>query len=129
MASEGYHEPYEALPEDARDLHRAITSLIEELEAVDWYHQRAAVTPDADLKAILEHNRDEEIEHAMMTLEWIRRRSPKFAAHMRTYLFTEGPITEIEEAADRGANETTAAKATHDGSLGIGTLNRPQEGA
>ena len=91
------------------------------------------MTPDPELKAVLEHNRDEEIEHAMMTLEWIRRRNPTFDANMRTYLFTEGPITEVEEKVTGGAageREGGAAKAaaSADGSLGIGSLN-PSTGA
>ncbi|MCB1739647.1 MAG: ferritin, partial [Gammaproteobacteria bacterium] len=69
MASEELHEPIDLLPEEAIDKHRAIVSLMEELEAVDWYNQRAAATRDETLKAILIHNRDEEIEHAAMVLE------------------------------------------------------------
>jgi ferritin-like protein len=98
MGSESYHEPLELIPESTRNLHRAIVSLIEELEAVDWYQQRAGACSDPELAAVLLHHRNEEIEHAMMNLEWIRRNEPAFAAHMRTYLFTEGPITQIEEA-------------------------------
>ena len=104
MAHDGWHEPYEKLTPETRDMHRALVSLMEELEAVDWYQQRVDVTPDAELKSVIAHNRDEEIEHAMMTLEWIRRRSPKFDEHMRTYLFSEGPITEVEEKAKAKAN-------------------------
>ena len=74
MANEGYHEPIEELSDETRDMHRAITSLMEELEAVDWYNQRVDACKDAELKAILAHNRDEEKEHAAMVLEWIRRR-------------------------------------------------------
>src|SRR2546421_2698769 len=96
MSSESYHEPYELLSEETKNLHRAIVSLIEELEAVDWYQQRASVCPDEELKAVLRHHRDEEIEHAMMNLEWIRRHDPVIDRNMRTYLFTSGPITEIE---------------------------------
>jgi uncharacterized protein len=76
-----------------------VKSVQEELEAVDWYNQRAQATKDAQLRRILEHNRDEEIEHAMMGLEYLRRMSPVFDKHMRTYLFSEGDITEIEEQA------------------------------
>jgi len=100
MSHEGWHERYDDLSESTRDLHRAIISLMEELEAIDWYQQRADVTPNDDLKAVLEHNRDEEIEHAVMTLEWIRRRVPKFDVNCRTYLFTKGPITEVEAKAE-----------------------------
>jgi ferritin-like protein len=89
MANEGYHEPIEELSDETRDMHRAITSLMEELEAVDWYNQRVDACKDDELKAILEHNRDEEKEHAAMVLEWIRRRDPKFDGELRGYLFTE----------------------------------------
>lgn len=80
-------------------MHRAIASLMEELEAVDWYYQRADVTQDESLKAILLHNAHEEVEHAMMTLEWIRRQDPVFDANMREYLFREGDIVAAEVAA------------------------------
>jgi ferritin-like protein len=92
MASEGYHEPIERLTPQTMDLHRAIISLIEELEAVDWYNQRVDACADPELKAILAHNRDEEIEHASMTLEWIRRRNPVFDRELRETLFKSGPI-------------------------------------
>src|SRR4051812_30517680 len=78
-------------------MHRAILSLMEELEAVDWYSQRADVTTDPALKAVLLHNRNEEIEHAMMTLEWIRRRDEVFDRNAKTYLFAKGAITEVEK--------------------------------
>jgi ferritin-like protein len=113
MSSEALHEPLELLSEDTRNLHRAITSLIEELEAVDWYHQRAEACSDPDLQVVLEHNRDEEIEHAMMALEWIRRHVPEVDVQARKYLFTKGPITGIGDAA-------TAAAA--DPTLGLGSL-------
>ena len=92
MSSVGYHEPIEELSDETRDMHRAIVSLMEELEAVDWYNQRADACKDADLKAILGHNRDEEKEHASMVLEWIRRKDPKFSDELRDYLFTTKPI-------------------------------------
>lgn len=92
MASVGYHEPVEELSPATRDMHRAIVSLMEELEAVDWYNQRADACQDAELKAILEHNRDEEKEHASMVLEWIRRNDPALSKQLRDYLFTEKPI-------------------------------------
>ncbi|WNM59968.1 ferritin-like domain-containing protein [Candidatus Nitrospira allomarina] len=92
MASVGYHEPIEELSDETRDMHRAIVSLMEELEAVDWYNQRANACKDADLKAILVHNRDEEKEHASMVLEWIRRKDPTFSKHLKDFLFTEKPI-------------------------------------
>ncbi len=114
MASEGYHE--DALPERVKDHHRAISSIMEEFEAVDWYEQRVEATEDADLAAILAHNRDEEKEHAAMTLEWLRRHDPKLDEMLRTYLFTEGSILAVE-------SETGWQPApTSDGSLGIGSL-------
>ncbi len=92
MSSVGYHEPVEELSDKTRDMHRAIVSLMEELEAVDWYNQRADACRDPALKAILEHNRDEEKEHAAMVLEWIRRMDPAFSKEMKDYLFTRKPI-------------------------------------
>jgi ferritin-like protein len=102
-SSDTYHEPLEKLSSTTQDMHRALVSLQEELEAVDWYQQRADATADAELKAILLHNMREEIEHASMVLEWLRRNHPDFAMHLRTYLFQEKPILEIE-AVDRAAN-------------------------
>ena len=93
MANECYHEPLEELTDETRDMHRAITSLMEELEAVDWYNQRVDACRDATLKSILAHNRDEEKEHAAMVLEWIRRRDPSFDKELRDYLFTDKPLT------------------------------------
>lgn len=116
-----YHEPVSELSPEARDVHRALTSVIEELEAVDWYHQRAEVTPDDQLRAILVHNRDEEIEHAAMALEWLRRRIPKFDEELRTYLFNSEPITEIEED-DSGGEEPAPAEDGRTKDLGIGKL-------
>jgi hypothetical protein len=92
MANEGYHEPIEELSDETRDMHRAITSLMEELEAIDWYNQRVDACQDDALAEILAHNRDEEKEHAAMVLEWIRRRDPKLSEDLRDYLFTEGEI-------------------------------------
>ena len=92
MANEGYHEPIEELSDSTRDMHRAITSLMEELEAVDWYNQRVDACEDPELAAILAHNRDEEKEHAAMVLEWIRRQDPAFDKEMRDYLFTDKEI-------------------------------------
>jgi uncharacterized protein len=106
-----YHESWDALPEETKNLTRALTSLKEEIEAVDWYNQRAAMCSDPALRAVLMHNRDEEIEHAAMTLEWLRRNMPAWDEQLRTYLFREGEIAEIEdaEAGDRGP----AAGALH----------------
>jgi ferritin-like protein len=99
-ASQGLHESEDRLGSDVVDVHRAVVSIQEELEAVDWYNQRAHATGDAELAAILQHHRDEEKEHAVMLLEWLRRRDPALDRHMKTYLFTEGSITEIEHAAE-----------------------------
>jgi len=129
MASEGYHEPVEWLAPDVIDRHRVIQSLIEELEAADWYDQRVHATKDPEVAAILAHNRDEEKEHAAMTLEWLRRHDPTLDHHLRTYLFTEGPITAIEEAVEgggaggAGGGEAEEGTAEADaGSLRIGSL-------
>ena len=92
-----WHEDYHKMSELARNFSRAVKSVQEELEAVDWYNQRAQATGDEQLRRILEHNRDEEIEHAMMGLEYLRRISPIFDKHMRTYLFSEGDIVGIEK--------------------------------
>lgn len=92
MASEGYHEPVEELSDATRDMHRAIISLMEELEAIDWYGQRVDACKDKELKAILRHNMDEEKEHAAMVLEWIRRRDGKLDSELKDYLFTDKPI-------------------------------------
>lgn len=116
-----YHEPASELSPPAREIHRALTSLIEELEAVDWYHQRADVTGDEELRAVLVHNRDEEIEHAAMALEWLRRRMPEFDEELRTYLFTSRPITEIEEAAEEEPDEPDSEVVGGE-DLGIGSL-------
>ena len=94
-----WHEDYGKMSDASRNFSRAIKSVQEELEAVDWYNQRAEATSDLQLKKILEHNRDEEIEHAVMALEWLRRNNSKFESHMKTYLFSEGDILEIEEKA------------------------------
>lgn len=104
-SSETYHEPLEALSRHTRDLHRALVSLCEELEAVDWYQQRADATADEALKAVLVHNMEEEIEHACMVLEWLRRNHAVFDRRLRDYLFKEGSITALEEAAEQGGEE------------------------
>ena len=106
MSSETLHVPRERLSRKTLHLHYAIASLMEELEAVDWYRQRVDDTDDPELKAILRHNANEEIEHAAMVLEWIRRNEPRFEKELREYLFTDKPITQIEiaeEKKDRGA--------------------------
>lgn len=121
--SAGLHEPGDRLSPQTVDRHRAITSVQEELEAVDWYDQRVDATEDADLASVLAHNRDEEKEHAAMTLEWLRRHDPVLDRHLRTYLFTSAPITEVEaEAAGDAADGGGGDDAAPDGSLGIGGL-------
>ncbi|MCX7363829.1 MAG: ferritin-like domain-containing protein [Alphaproteobacteria bacterium] len=123
MSSESLHEDTAKLDALTVDQHRAIVSLMEELEAVDWYNQRAKAATDSELRAILEHNRDEEKEHAAMALEWLRRNDPKLDEHLRTFLSKEGPITGIEKAMTAGGDGTPAAPAAaSDGSLGIGSL-------
>ena len=92
MANEGYHEPIEELSDETKDMHKAIISLMEELEAVDWYNQRVDACKNEELKAILIHNRDEEKEHAAMVLEWIRRQDSVFDKELKDFLFTEKPI-------------------------------------
>jgi hypothetical protein len=96
VANEGFHEEITDLSDETRDMHRAIQSLMEELEAVDWYNQRVDACKDADLKAILAHNRDEEKEHAAMVLEWIRRKDKTFSKELKDYLFTTKPIASLE---------------------------------
>jgi ferritin-like protein len=107
-ASTDLHERAETLSDSVIDLHRALVSLQEELEAVDWYHQRSVSTSNPELAAILAHHRDEEKEHAVMLLEWIRRHDPKFDEHMHTYLFTEESITEVEREAEHGDGSPSA---------------------
>ena len=113
------HESEEKLTAETLDHHRALRSLMEELEAVDWYAQRVDATDDAELKAVLAHNRDEEKEHAAMVLEWLRRRDPLFDRYLRTYLFTSKSIVAIEEEAEAGDGGGTEP---HAGDLGIGSL-------
>ena len=138
MGSETYHEPVESLSEETKNMHRAIVSLKEELDAVDWYQQRAEACSDDELRAVLVHNKNEEIEHAMMNLEWIRRHSAVFDENIGTYLRATGPITAVEKrkalsgnGADTGDHGTTAlgqnsgrgADATMlSPTLGIGSL-------
>ena len=119
MASEGYHEPIEWLDQRTIEQHRAVQSVVEELQAVDWYDQRVTACSDDALREILAHNRDEEKEHASMTLEWLRRRDPTLDTHLRTYLFTSEPITEEEAEAVAGE---AGGGAVASGSLGIGSL-------
>jgi ferritin-like protein len=117
MASEQLHEPAESLRPETIEMHRAIVSLMEELEAIDWYAQRVDATRDEALREVLAHNRDEEKEHACMTLEWIRRRDPHFDRLLREILFRSGPIT-----AEPGERDEEREGANGDGSLGVGSL-------
>lgn len=125
MSSESYHEPIELLSEETKDRHRAIVSLKEELDAVDWYQQRAEACGDAELRAILIHNKNEEIEHAMMTLEWLRRKDAIVRANVEVYVNSSGPITELEKRREAGVRteggvaDDSPASA---GALGIGSL-------
>ncbi len=105
MPSFTLHEPAGQLTDRTIDIHRAIVSLMEELEAIDWYNQRAEACTDPELRGVLEHNRDEEIEHTSMTLEWIRRNVAKFDKALKLYLFTSGDITTIEERAKTAGDE------------------------
>lgn len=123
------HEPRANLPEEVIEQRRAMESLIEELEAVMWYQERAAASGDPSVKDVLIHNRNEEIEHAMMLLEWVRRNFPGFDERMKTYLFTTAPITEIEEQAEGGEEGgsddqavTSAGGNPDSGSLNIGSM-------
>jgi len=125
MSSEAYHEPVDRLQPATIDRHRAIQSIMEELEAVDWYDQRVDATDDPELAAVLGHNRDEEKEHAAMTLEWLRRHDPVLDRHLRTYLFTDGPITAIEARAEQeeaSSSDEPLEMGSDAAGLGVGTL-------
>jgi len=123
-----YHEPWEELDPASRDYHRAIKSLMEELEAVDWYHQRVVTCTDQDLKKLLIHNRDEEMEHAVMALEWLRRNMPGWDEMLRTYLFHDESksIVAVEEQATGSDTQASSApnkvETSHALDLGIGNL-------
>lgn len=125
MSSESLHAPRERLSPETLSLHQATVSLMEELDAVDWYRQRADDTEDEALKALLLHNMREEMEHASMLLEWLRRADREFDGFLRTYLFSSGPITEIEKAVEEGAGGSADAGG-NETSLGftIGSLRR-----
>ncbi len=137
MAAEGLHEAASDLQPATIDRHRAIRSIMEELEAVDWYDQRFDASTDPELAAVLAHNRDEEKEHAAMTIEWLRRNDPVLDRNLRTYLFTESSIVGAEAAADHqggsvepapddasSSPESSGPGAPGDGSLGIGSLRK-----
>ena len=117
-SSSSLHESEAVLKPETIDRHRAVVSIMEELEAVDWYDQRIDAAGDSELKKILAHNRDEEKEHASMMLEWLRRHDPKLDEHLRTYLFTNKSVLEIEDEAEG----KDASGSNDDGSLRIGSL-------
>jgi ferritin-like protein len=121
MSSENLHESPDELSDETKNMHRAIVSLMEELEAIDWYQQRAEGCNDDDLKAVLTHNKNEEIEHAMMVLEWIRRHQPHFDDNIKTYINSVGAITGVEAQAVADTASDTPAGAPSTG-LGIGSL-------
>lgn len=104
-------EPESELSPQARDMHRALVSLVEEIDAVDWYHQRVALTRDESLRRVLAHNADEEKEHAAMLLEWLRRRDSAWDENLRTYLFTTADILEVETEAEGGATGSSVEAA------------------
>lgn len=116
------HESHEKLKPETVDRHRAVVSIMEELEAIDWYDQRIDAATDPELKEILAHNRDEEKEHAAMTLEWLRRHDAKLDEHLRTYLFTDKRLLDVEHEAEHGGGGSAAPAG--DGSLGIGSLRK-----
>ena len=118
MANQGFHEDKKDLSKKTRDLHRALISLQEELEAVDWYRQRVDACKDEQLKAILLDNMSEEIEHSAMLVEWLRRNDRKFNEYLNTYVFTDAPVTEVEDE----TSEASEAKTENSQSPTIGTL-------
>ena len=122
--SPSFHESEDVLTPSTRDMHRAIVSLMEELEAIDWYQQRIDAAGDGELKDILRHNRDEEKEHAAMVLEWIRRRDPSFDEVLRTFLFTERPITALEPTSPTANGPTASGRrgGSSEPSVTVGSL-------
>jgi ferritin-like protein len=117
MSNELHVEPQKSLSPDTQDMHRALLSLTEELEAIDWYRQRAEACADPQLRAVFQHNGKEETEHATMLMEWIRRHDPHFTTTMKTYLFTAAPIEGLEAAAQAGGTAGRPGQA-----LGIGNM-------
>ena len=122
-SSGSLHESESVLKPETIDRHRAVVSIMEELEAIDWYDQRIDAATDRELKELLAHNRDEEKEHAAMMLEWLRRHDAKLDEHLRTYLFTNKRLLQIEEEAE-GKAEAGGKSSCGDGSLGIGSLRK-----
>ncbi len=118
QSSTTFHENEELLSPETKDRHRAVVSIMEELEAVDWYDQRVEAASDDELRAILAHNRDEEKEHAAMTIEWLRRHDPGFDQQLRNYLFKDIDVLATEARLEHGEDSSGAG----DGSLGIGSL-------
>jgi ferritin-like protein len=117
------HEDPKQLKPATIDRHRAVVSIMEELEAIDWYDQRIDAASDDQLKQLLAHNRDEEKEHASMMLEWLRRHDAKLDEHLRTYLFTDKNLIDVEHEAEHGGGDKGGgATASADGSLAIGSL-------
>jgi ferritin-like protein len=119
--SVGYHESEDKLRPETQDKHRALTSMMEELEAADWYDQRVDAADDPELKEILAHNRNEEIEHFTMLLEWFRRRDPKMSTELKDRLFTSSSIVGQEQA-EKGGGGGGEGGGGDAGSLGIGSL-------
>ena len=123
-----YHEPENELSALVRDQSRALKSLKEEIEAIDWYNQRVDAATDQQIAAIMAHNRDEEIEHACMALEWLRRNMGEWDESMRTFLFTTGDVTKLEEEAmgEGGSGEegNSGSGGTGGSGLGIGGLKK-----
>lgn len=119
-----FYVPYSELSAEARTFDNAIASLMEELEATNYYNQRADVATDESLREIMIHNRNEEIEHVAMLVEWFRRNSPEFEEELRTYLFTDAPITEVEESATGGGETADGGKSSGTASLGLGSFRK-----
>jgi ferritin-like protein len=111
--AEEWHAPIEKLTRETITMHQAIRSLMEELEAVDWYRQRADDCDDHQLRAVLLHNMREEMEHASMVLEWLRRNNSDFAGQLATYLFSEGEITEVEDRSEAEGGRSDPGKVPH----------------
>lgn len=126
MAGETLHEDRSVLTKEILDRHRALSTIMEELEAIDWYDQRIAASENPELRAVLTHNRDEEKEHASMLLEWVRRHDPQFNRHMTAQLFRQGAIQETEAIEEAGGGGGKGGAKGADGSLGIGSLRGEQ---